>query len=133
MSFFLKNHKYAISLNLNSFNCFFNSAMIAFKNVIKLSDEYLNFAYSENCRKNISVYILGLYGNLYFSFMRIVDMAFGAQEGTEYSFDFYFQAIIAGNYMIRDVLSREVLEIDYLDQSRYNAKVINSYKKGLHN
>ena len=53
----------------------------------------------------------------------VVDMAFGAQEGTEYSFDFYFQAIIAGNYMIRDVLSREVLEIDYLDQSRYNAKV----------
>ena len=40
-----------------------------------------------------------------------------------YSFDFYFQAIIAGNYMIKDVLSREVLEIDYLDQTRYNAKV----------
>ena len=60
--------------------------------------------------------------------MRIVDMAFGAQEGTEYSFDFYFQAIIAGNYMIRDVLSREVLEIDYLDQSRYNAKVTISHR-----
>lgn len=40
-----------------------------------------------------------------------------------FSFDFYFQAIIAGNYMIRDVLSSEVLEIDYLDQSHYNAKV----------
>lgn len=41
----------------------------------------------------------------------------------EYAFDFYFQAIVAGNYIIKDVLSREVLEIDYLDQSRYNAKV----------
>lgn len=47
----------------------------------------------------------------------------------EYSFDFYFQAIIAGNYIIKDVLSREVLEIDYLDQSRYNAKV-RCVKKG---
>ncbi|XP_067944301.1 von Willebrand factor A domain-containing protein 5A-like isoform X3 [Watersipora subatra] len=40
-----------------------------------------------------------------------------------YSFDFYFQAIVAGNYMIQDVLSREVLEIDYLDQTHYNAKL----------
>lgn len=41
----------------------------------------------------------------------------------EYSFDFFFQAIVAGNYIISDVMSRELLEIEYLDQSRYNAKV----------
>lgn len=41
----------------------------------------------------------------------------------EYSFDFYFQGVIAGNYIISDVLSTELLEIQYLDQSRYNAKV----------
>lgn len=66
-----------------------------------------------------------------FSLALFVDSAFNMSSSSdrqsynvdEYSFDFYFQAIVAGNYMIQDVLSREVLEIDYLDQSHYNAKV----------
>jgi len=55
-----------------------------------------------------------------------IDFALGNQQSynmDEYSFDFYFHGVIAGNYMIQDVLSREVLEIEYLDETKHNAKV----------